>query len=155
MGRSMDNDRIRRVYYADDDPDDQFLFREVFAEIAPGIELTLSESGNILLEMLREAKSIPDVIFLDWNMPIKNGFQCLQEIKQDPRLKDIPVVIISTSSENIVTRKSLDEGAFQYIQKPVYFPQLKTLISECLKSIKASRSHNDINSTNLPGKSGR
>ncbi|MCD9018233.1 response regulator [Parachryseolinea silvisoli] len=130
---------IRHVYYADDDPDDRFLFQEVVSEIDVSLQLTLADSGHALLDTLRTTPTLPDVIFLDWNMPVKNGFQCLKEIKQHPRLKDIPVVMISTSSENSVSRATLEGGAFQYIQKPVYFAQLKTLIYECLQNIVALR----------------
>jgi CheY-like chemotaxis protein len=126
---------IKRVYYADDDPDDRFLFQEVLAEIDASVHLTLADSGHALIDTLRAMSTLPDVIFLDWNMPVKNGFQCLQEIKQHQRLKNIPVVIISTSSAISLGRTTLDEGAFRYIQKPVYFAQLKTLIHECLQEV--------------------
>jgi CheY-like chemotaxis protein len=130
---------IKHIYYADDDPDDRFLFQEVLNEIDLSLQLTLTDSGCALLDTLRATPTLPDVIFLDWNMPIKNGFQCLQEIKQHPTLKDIPVVMISTSSENSVGHATLEGGAFRYIQKPVYFTQLKTLIHECLQNIVALR----------------
>jgi CheY-like chemotaxis protein len=130
---------IKHVYYADDDPDDRFLFQEVFNEIDASVKLTLTDSGDKLIDTLHTIPTLPDVIFLDWNMPVKNGFQCLLEIKQNPRLKIIPVIIISTSSENSVSRATLEGGAFQYIQKPVYFAQLKTLIQGCLQNITATR----------------
>lgn len=131
---------IKHVYYADDDLDDRFLFQEAVNEINASLQLTLADSGHALIDALRNAPMLPDVVFLDWNMPVKNGFQCLQEIKQHPRLKAIPVVIISTSSANSVSRATLEGGAFRYIQKPVYFAQLKTLIQECLQNIAARNS---------------
>ena len=131
---------IKHVYYADDDPDDRFLFQEVLSEIDASLQLTLADSGYALLDTLRITPTLPDVIFLDWNMPVKNGFQCLQEIKQHSQLKDIPVVMISTSSENSINRATREGGAFRYIQKPVYFAQLKTLIQECLQNIVAVHS---------------
>jgi CheY-like chemotaxis protein len=130
---------IKNVYYADDDPDDRFLFQEVINEIDASVQLTLADSGSALIDTLRTTTTLPDVIFLDWNMPVKNGLECLQEIKQYPRLRPIPVVIISTSSANSVSRATLDSGAFRYIQKPVYFAQLKTLIQECLQNISTLR----------------
>lgn len=130
---------IKHVYYADDDPDDRFLFQEVLSEIDTSLQLTLVDSGHALLDTLCTKSTLPDVVFLDWNMPVKNGLQCLLEIKQNQRLKTIPVVIISTSSENSISRETLEGGAFRYIQKPVYVAQLKTLIQECLQNIVALR----------------
>jgi CheY-like chemotaxis protein len=123
---------IKNIFYADDDPDDILLFKDVFQELGLPIDITIAENGIILLEKLRDTNQFPDAIFMDLNMPLKNGFQCLKEIKEHPVYKSIPVVILSTSSTLDNIEKSYKLGAFQYIQKPTQFAHLKVSIEKCL-----------------------
>ncbi|SKC58158.1 response regulator [Ohtaekwangia koreensis] len=126
---------IQNIYYADDDQDDVLLFKDVFVELGQPINLTIAENGIVLLEKLLATRQHPDVIFMDLNMPLKNGFQCLKEIKTHTSLQEIPVVILSTSSAMDNIEKSYQLGAFQYIQKPMRFSLLKTEIEKCLVKV--------------------
>lgn len=126
---------IQNIYYADDDQDDVLLFKDVFVELGLPINLTIAENGIVLLEKLLATRQQPDVIFMDLNMPLKNGFQCLKEIKTYTSLQTIPVVILSTSSAMDNIEKSYQLGAFQYIQKPMRFSLLKTEIEKCLVKV--------------------
>lgn len=130
-----ENQLITNIFYADDDPDDILLFKDVFQEIGRPIDITIAENGIILLEKLRDADQFPDAIFMDLNMPLKNGFQCLKEIKEHPSFKSIPVVILSTSSTLDNIEKSYKLGAFQYIQKPTQYAHLKVSIEKCLEKL--------------------
>jgi CheY-like chemotaxis protein len=88
----------RRLLIADDDEDDRLLFCEAVKEIEPSAECFTAINGEDALEKLRSGlQQLPDYIFLDLNMPRMNGFRCFEELKQDDKLKDMPVVIFSTT----------------------------------------------------------
>ena len=118
---------------ADDDKDDTGLFHEILEELHIATELTIVHNGEHLMRFLKEEKrKIPDVIFLDLNMPRKNGFQCLAELKKDEKLKQIPVIIFTTSNELQVINLLYKTGAHYYIRKPNNIEQLKKLIQLAL-----------------------
>jgi len=116
------------VFLADDDAEDCEIFEEALREINANATLTSSKNGQELMNLLNRADSKPDVIFLDLNMPVKNGYQCLKEIRENPALKDHIVVIFTTSSlkEDIDLMYKL--GANLYITKPTDFDKLKQVI---------------------------
>jgi CheY-like chemotaxis protein len=109
----------------DDDPDDRRLFQEALHDTNIPFECWTAVNGEDGLRRLRsEENRLPDFIFLDLNMPIMDGKQCLAELKKDPRLKDIPVIIFSTSSapKDIEDTKQL--GSSYYLPKPTDFQKL-------------------------------
>lgn len=121
------------IFLADDDEDDCMLFEDALKEISLGVDLTVIKDGEALMRALnREVTPAPHVIFLDLNMPRKNGFECLHEIKQSIKLKDIPVVIFSTSTQEDSINKAYQEGADHYICKPGTFHLLKKTIRRVL-----------------------
>jgi DNA-binding NarL/FixJ family response regulator len=79
--------------------------------------MTILRSGNL-----------PDVLFLDLNMPLKNGMECLDEIRRDKKLKDLPVVIFSTSAHPGTVNRMYESGAHLYIRKPNDFNSLRKVI---------------------------
>ena len=114
---------------AEDDEDDRLLTRDAFAESRLKNELRFVEDGVELLSYLRrEGKYAdaprPGVILLDLNMPRKDGREALQEIKADPDLRRIPIVVMTTSSAEEDIVRSYDLGASSYITKPVTFEGL-------------------------------
>lgn len=120
------------IFLTDDDADDCMLFSEALQEIFSEEEarLTITSDGVKLMETLEEkVPPAPEVIFLDLNMPRKNGFECLDEIRNDPKLKDIPVVIFSTSSNNDIVNRTYQQGANYYICKPQSYLLLKKTIA--------------------------
>ena len=117
------------VYLADDDPDDRLLFEEALMEVSKNVELTTANNGEQLMKILDNVASpLPHLIFLDLNMPLKNGFECLDEIRKDKKLKNIPVVIFSTSSQKEAVDKVYNKGADYYICKPDSFHKLKEVL---------------------------
>lgn len=117
------------VFLADDDAEDCEIFAEALKEVNAEAKLTASKNGHELMTLLHmPPQPLPDIIFLDLNMPIKNGYQCLKEIRENPSLKDYIVVIFTTSSlqEDIDLMYRL--GANLYITKPSDFDKLKEVI---------------------------
>ncbi len=104
------------IFYADDDPEDRDFFRDVTSGIG-GVRLYTLDHGDALIDALHNPPPSPQIIFLDLNMPGKNGFQVLGELKQNDSLKDIPIVIFSTSSDSENVSKSKDLGASFYLPK--------------------------------------
>jgi CheY-like chemotaxis protein len=124
---------IKKIFLADDDIDDCVLFEDALRELQLETQLTIANDGVELMHTLdKDAFQLPDVIFLDLNMPRKDGFECLKEIKQNSQLKDIPVVIFSTSSSSDIINKTYHGGADCYISKPRSFSLLKKAIETVL-----------------------
>jgi CheY-like chemotaxis protein len=121
------------ILLADDDEDDCFLFGEALEEILIPTKLTTVRNGEQLLHLLESTKEVlPHVLFLDLNMPRKNGLQCLHEIKQSEKLKSLKVIIFSTSFQQEVADQLFTNGAMHYIRKPSDFSQLKEVILQVL-----------------------
>lgn len=118
------------ILLADDDPDDCMFFTEALEALPFNTKHKIFNDGEELMEWLtKNPEKLPDLLFLDLNMPRKNGFQCLNEIKNNERLQNIPVVIISTSFDRAVADGLYQTGASYYIQKPIAFSELQKLIS--------------------------
>lgn len=114
------------VFLADDDADDRAMFEEVIHEVDPAIQLICAEDGEALLNMLHSEKNaLPHLLFLDLNMPNKNGKECLEEIRKSDRLKNIPVIIYSTSSSPKDIDDTFEKGANLYVRKPSSFQELR------------------------------
>jgi CheY-like chemotaxis protein len=119
----------------DDDEDDHYLFSEAVREIDPSIHLTHCYECEQALTILKEAQSnLPDLIFLDLNMPRINGMQCLEIIKRQKQLQDIPVIIFSTSTNKRNIEEVLRLGAAAYLAKPCGMSELVTAIRQIVKS---------------------
>lgn len=117
------------ILLADDDTDDCLFFEEAVAELPVSATLTAVHDGEKLMQMLcTESAKLPHMLFLDLNMPRKNGFECLAEIKLNKKLKGVPVVIFSTSYEKEVVNLLYTNGAQFFIRKPPAFAQFKNMI---------------------------
>jgi CheY-like chemotaxis protein len=118
----------KRLILADDDADDRDLFEEALNLLNPAIKITMAKDGEELMQILTTSPVKPDAIFLDLNMPRKNGKECLAEIQANNDLKSIPVIIYSTS----ISRRDVDEcygkGATDFILKPNSFDELKEIL---------------------------
>ena len=121
------------IFLADDDVDDCTLFEDALREVSSTTQLTTAADGIELMEILEErVPPKPDVIFLDLNMPRKNGLECLEQIKQTSRFSNIPIVIFSTSAQNETVNEVYRKGANYYICKPGSFAKLKSAIQQIL-----------------------
>jgi CheY-like chemotaxis protein len=121
------------ILLADDDIDDCQFFKEALEALPITTELVTVHDGDELLNYLTENTThLPHVLFLDINMPRKNGFECLTEIKQNEKLKDLPVVMFSTSKEPEKINILFKKGADVYIHKPGNFSELVQVIHHAL-----------------------
>ena len=116
---------------ADDDEDDRLFFKEAFEEVKIKYDITTFSDGEQLMHYLnQDDNALPDIIFLDLNMPRKSGMECLKEIRQNDRLKKISVAIYSTSSSEQDIEDTFVAGANVYIKKPNDFNMLKKVLSD-------------------------
>ncbi len=121
------------ILLADDDNADCLLFKEALEELPVTASLTIVNNGEQLLEELTgNGSKLPDVLFLDLNMPLKSGFVSLGEIKRSIKLQSLPVVIFSTASGQETVKSVFRDAAHYYICKPSDFSQLKKVIYEAL-----------------------
>lgn len=81
---------LTRILLADDDHDDTFLFREALEQVPVETRLSVAENGAQLLQLMKGADPKPDIIFLDMNMPVKNGLECLEEIRGTAGYEQVP-----------------------------------------------------------------
>lgn len=119
------------IMLADDDEDDRLFFKEAFEEVKIKYKISTFNDGEQLMDYLYEANNpLPDIIFLDLNMPRKSGIECLKEIRNNDRLKKISVAIYSTSSSEQDIEDTFVSGANVYIKKPNDFNMLKKILSD-------------------------
>ena len=119
------------ITLADDDEDDRLFFTDAFEELKINTIVNTVKNGRELLNFINDPEAIlPDIIFLDLNMPILNGIECLKEIKQNDRFKDIVIAIYSTSSSDQDVEDTFVLGANIYIKKPSNFNTLKKVLSD-------------------------
>lgn len=133
------------ILLADDDTDDCAFFEKAVSEIPITTNLTIVRDGEQLMNYLsRNSEHLPDVVYLDLSMPRKNGFECLTEIKESEKLKDLIVVVFSTSFprdmiyEDSMIKLLLKIGAYDYIRKSGDFAQLKQIIQKTLNKVTES-----------------
>ncbi|ADV50101.1 response regulator [Cellulophaga sp. E16_2] len=127
-----------RVYLADDDQDDRQFFSDALQELPINIELTTFQNGVDLMADLFSEAALPKAIFLDLKMPMMDGFECLADIKAEEKFRGIDVIIYSTSFNDWEVEKLQEMGANSYLQKPSSFNQLKTVLYQCLDTIKTN-----------------
>lgn len=119
------------ICLADDDEDDRLFFTDAFDELKINTKVKTFNDGVELMNYLHNEDSIlPNVLFLDLNMPKKNGVECLLEIKQNEKFSDIAIAIYSTSSSEEHIEETFVNGANIYIKKPNDFENLKKILSE-------------------------
>jgi len=129
----ISNKDSMRILIADDDDDDRTFFSDAMMELKMNNELTMFNDGKELMDYLANPDIVlPYLLFLDLNMPLKSGFECLKEIRSDLRFKDVSIAIYSTSSSEKDIEETFIEGANIYIKKPNDFTKLKKVIKEVL-----------------------
>lgn len=121
------------IILADDDEDDRLFFTDAFDELKINTKVQTFSDGVELMEYLHnESAILPQVLFLDLNMPRKGGIECLNEIKQYDKFKDIAIAIYSTSSSEQDIEETFISGANIYIKKPSDFSSLKKVLSDVI-----------------------
>lgn len=122
------------IVLADDDHDDCLLFEDALSELPIHFELRVIHNGDQLMKLLHETptNSLPDVLFLDLNMPCKSGLECMTEIKRNERFKDLSIVIFSTSLDKQIANRLYQDGVRFYIRKPTEFAQIKHVLLQAI-----------------------
>lgn len=118
------------IALADDDEDDRLFFTDAFSELKINTKVQTFNDGLALMNFLNSTNIFPNILFLDLNMPIKNGIECLEEIKKNSRFNDIAIAIYSTSSSEEHIEETFVKGANIYIKKPSDFATLKKILSD-------------------------
>jgi CheY-like chemotaxis protein len=125
------------ILLADDDQDDRNFFDRALKEIPVNTHLkTVSDGEQLMNHLTENIEHLPDVLFLDINMPRKNGYECLSEIKQNKKLKHLAVFMFSTSNAPDKITQTFKAGANIYIHKPSSFDELKQVIFHSLPIAK-------------------
>ena len=132
----MTNGKPITILVADDDPDDRMLIEDAFMESRLRNDLRFVKDGIELLDYLRhqdayenpETSPRPGIILLDLNMPRMDGREALAHIKADPNLKQIPIVVLTTSKAEEDILRTYDTGVNSFITKPVTFEGLVDLV---------------------------
>ncbi len=144
-----------RILIADDDPEDRNLISEAFEIAEIPHELFFVKDGEELLDYLKKRKAYSDcsnyktpaIILLDLNMPRKDGREALKEIKSDPELHNIPVIVLTTSNYEEDIKKTYLMGVNGFVTKPVTFmalvDALKGVCKYWLDTVKLSHLNNN------------
>lgn len=140
------------VILADDDQDHAYLFGRMLGKVDPFIKLVVAKDGGELLDLLQT--SVPELLFLDLNMPCKNGFECLKEIRNNLKLADLPIIVYSSSSRMTDIQKAYVHQADLYMVKPFHTEHLTNALEAVLKmDLKQSairKDHYFINNRFVP-----
>jgi len=120
------------IILADDDADDRDLFSEAMEECCINVTVETAKDGIELVKLLKNTNRTPDLIFLDLNMPNKNGKECLIEIRKSQALKHLPVIIYSTSSSQRDIEFTFEKGANLFISKPSSYKELVQIAKKVL-----------------------
>ena len=128
----MQNETIH-ILLADDDEDDRVFFKDAFEELKIKTTIEIVKEGVELMNYLtQKGIKLPDVLFLDLNMPYKTGIECLKEIKKIRTLENLAVAIYSTSASEEDIEETFVSGANIYIKKPNDFGTLKKILSKVI-----------------------
>lgn len=125
------------ILIADDDADDRKLIQKAFKECNMENDLCFVEDGQEVMDFLHntekrssKSKSLPDMILLDLNMPRKDGREALKEIKSDPVLKRVPVIVFTTSKSSDDILSTYESGGNCFITKPASFKELLGVVKQ-------------------------
>lgn len=138
----MNSTTSLQILLADDDLDDCLFFKQALEELALDVTITNVYDGEQLMQLLTQDGGVnnfaplPYILFLDLNMPRKNGFECLNEIKKNSLLKNLPVIVFSTSYDEEIANQLYKNGAQFYICKPSEFNELKKVIHKAMLLVR-------------------
>jgi CheY-like chemotaxis protein len=118
------------VYLVDDDEDDLLIVQEALVHNSYKGPVRTASNGQVFMSNLKNSGRAehPQVILLDLNMPLKNGFQVLAEIRNDPFLKNIPVVVLTASSSQDDEMKCFELGCNLFYTKPLRFEDYSSIV---------------------------
>lgn len=123
----------KTTFLAEDDDDDSHFFSKILSQVCPSAMLQIATNGMVLLDKLCKADKIPDLIVLDLNMPIMDGYEALERIRKSTEFKNLPVVIMTTSNDPADIDRLFDMGASLYAVKPGNFSELQKIIESIVR----------------------
>lgn len=132
------------IFLADDDDDDRIFFKDAMAEINQTYKLFITDSGDKVMDYFNDTNPLPQFVFLDINMPVRNGIECLRFIKQKYPGNQFHVIMLSTSLAAKDIELSYQYGASIYIQKPGNFSHLVTYLNYCLHELSFLRNRDSF-----------
>jgi len=125
------------IIIADDDLDDQYIIQQAINETNLPHEVVLKKNGLELIDFLQKKNAytedthpVPDMIIMDLNMPLLDGYGVLKQMKADERFREVPVYMLSTSRFEYDKLKSIELGAKDFFSKPYHFEDLKMIIKD-------------------------
>jgi CheY-like chemotaxis protein len=123
-----------KIIIVEDDPDDQFMIKRIFNSLFPDVSIHLVSNGDACIKYLdANSSSLPDLITMDLNMPLMNGFETTAYIKKDSRFSHVPVVMLSTSDREVDMKASVESGANDYFIKNIDYGDLKNTIKDIVE----------------------
>lgn len=136
-----------KILLVDDDADEADLFSEALSEIDRSIVCYYAKHGRQACEkLLKKGEQLPDLIFLDINMPVMDGWQCLAVLKENDLLKDIPVIMYSTSGHTRDREQAFMQGAVFFLTKPNDYLGLKDNLAKIVTHLQ----QNSLENLELP-----
>ncbi|HTM91299.1 MAG TPA: response regulator [Flavisolibacter sp.] len=122
---------ISNIIFCEDDEDDRFLFNDVTKDFNPKLMVEFVSHGLRLMELLKHY--VPDLLFLDLEMPFKNGLKCLVEIRRNPTLENLPVIMFSSTTRQSNIQTAYDMGAHLFLVKSPTFSEYASSIRAVLQ----------------------
>jgi CheY-like chemotaxis protein len=120
-------------FLIDNDPEDQEIFEMAMDEVFPGMPCAFANNGIAALNSLRDDQFVPAIIFIDMNMPMMSGKECLQQIKKLDHLQNVPIFMYSTAATPSAIREVKTIGATDFIVKPSTYPALVASLSDVIQ----------------------
>ena len=129
-----------RILLIDDDDDDQFIFLAALEDVAPASHCHISNNALEAFQYLHAGAKTPDMLFLDLNMPLMNGFEFLLTLKSEPRFSAVQVIIYSTSDNPDDQYRAKELGALQFITKTADIELLKKDLCQIFNTVPVMES---------------
>ena len=133
---------FENIWLADDDRDDCEMFTDVISQILPFANVTIVSNGEMLMQKLEDTNKPPDCLFLDINMPLMDGLECLLQIRAKRNFSSLPVIIFSSTTQQAHLNSSYQYGANLFFTKPSSFAELIAGLSTIFKMNWKSRDKN-------------
>jgi CheY-like chemotaxis protein len=125
-----------KILYADDDPEDRDIFHAVVTEINAAIDVVLVDDGTTAIEALNNMRDVPDAIFLDVNMPLMTGIECVAILRKQDRFKSTRIILYSTTTSELEAYKGMKAGATQFLTKATTYAATLHVLRGALNAIQ-------------------
>ena len=123
---------LETIWLADDDADGRLVFEIAIKEVSPQAYLHTVDDGLQLLNQLKSCQTLPYLLFLDLNMPCKNGKECLAEIREQKQFETLPIIVYSSSDHINDVNHAYGLGANLFVKKPGKYGDMVDLLKEVL-----------------------